>query len=206
MTEAHAAPAGPDPLPELVAFFKALIDPDRLRVAALIIDLPLTQHEVGERTGMGTRAARDCLRTLEDAGLARVEGLGVEARYALDVERMRRLASMLLVSPRVQAMGGATDERSRVLAAFFRDGRLLKLPTGDRRRLIVLEEIASRFSAGCTYTEREVNEVLRPLHEDYTTIRRWLVDLTFLNRHQGVYWVGEGRRGDRHHQEDSENT
>lgn len=194
MSDALSDSAPLDPLPELVAFFKALIEPDRLRVAALIIDSPLTQREAGERTGMGTRAARDCLRTLEDAGYARVEGSGAEARYRLDTERMRRLAATLLESPRIKALGGATDERSRVLASFFRDGRLTRLPTGDRRRLIILEEIATRFASGRTYSEREVNAILRESHEDYATIRRYLVDLAFLNRQDGVYWVGEGRR------------
>ncbi|MGI8550758.1 MAG: DUF2087 domain-containing protein, partial [Dehalococcoidia bacterium] len=46
-----------------------------------------------------------------------------------------------------------------------------------------------------TYTEREVNEILKEVFaHDYVTLRRMLVDYHFLNRSQGIYWVGEGRR------------
>jgi len=179
---------------ELVSFFKALIEPARLRVAGLIVDEALTQAEVGARTGMGTRAARGCLRALEDAGLVQVEGEGAAARYRMDADRMRRLAATLLDSPRVRAIAGATDERSRVLSSFFRDGRLVKLPTGDKRMLIVLTEIAGRFDPDRAYTEREVNHILRALHDDYSAVRRALVDHAFLNRQEGVYW--RGRRED----------
>lgn len=184
----------PDPLARLLDFFKALADPARLRIAGLIAAEPLTAVEAGVRGGAGTAAALKHLTRLEAAGLAQVEGEGAGARYRLNEGQLRRLAAELLDSPRVRALAGATDERSRILASFFREGRLLRLPTGDRRRLVVLEEIARQFHTGRTYTEREVNEILKRLYPDYTTIRRWLVDYVLLNRHQGVYWVGEGLR------------
>jgi DNA-binding transcriptional ArsR family regulator len=200
MSAHHGRPAtgteadGPDPLPALLEFFKALAEPARLRVAGLIAAEPLTAGEVAARAGVPTATARKHLAHLEAAGLAAVEGRGAAARYRLAERRLREMAARLLDSPRARALAGATDDRSRVLAAFFRDGRLLALPVGERRRLIVLEEIASRFASGRTYTEREVNEILKGFHPDYTTLRRWLVDHVFLNRHRGVYWVGEGRR------------
>jgi hypothetical protein len=184
-----------DPLPPLLEFFKALAEPARLRVAGLIAAAPLTAVQVGEQSGLGTAAAVRHLRRLEEAGIAAVEGEGAAATYRLREDHLRALSGKLLDSPRVRALGGATDERSRVLASFFRDGRLTRLPTGEKRRLIVLEEIARHFEAGRTYTEREVNEILKQFHPDYTTIRRWLVDYVFLNRYRGAYWVGEGRRG-----------
>ena len=186
-------PDGPDPVPVLIEFFKALAEPARLRIAGLLAAEALTAAEVGARSGVGTAAALKHLGRLEEAGLIAVEGEGRTARYRLREDHLRRLAAELLDSPRTRAPAGDRDERSRVLASFFREGRLLRLPTGDKRRLIVLEEIARRFEPGRTYTEREVNEILRALHPDYTTLRRSLVDYVFLNRHEGVYWVGEGR-------------
>lgn len=185
-----------DPLPVLLEFFKVLAEPPRLRVAGVIAAEPLTAAEVGARTGLGTMAALKHLRYLEAAGLATVEGAGAAARYRLHERRLRELSAQLLDSPRVRALAGATDERSRVLAAFFREGRLVRFPTGEKRQLIVLEEVARRFETGRVYTEREVNEILKQFHPDYTTIRRALVDYVFLNREQGVYWVGEGHRPD----------
>lgn len=65
-------------------------------------------------------------------------------------------------------------------------------PAGDQRKLIILRELANRFAAGRSYSEREVNEILKPVYADYTTLRRALVDYHFMNRDRGVYWLGEG--------------
>jgi hypothetical protein len=130
---------------------------------------------------------------LAGAGFARQEGEGAAARYSWDEARVRALAAQL-DSPRIRALGGATDERSRVLASFVRDGRLVRFPTGEPRKQVILDYIVERFASDRTYTEREVNQILEGFADDYTTIRRALVDRGYLNRHQGVYWVGEGRR------------
>ena len=51
-------------------------------------------------------------------------------------------------------------------------------------------------TAGRTCSEREVNEILKPIYADYTTLRRALVDYHFMNRDRGVYWLGAGQRQD----------
>ncbi len=70
---------------------------------------------------------------------------------------------------------------------------MIGFPTGDQRKLVLLTEIARRFAPQRTYTEREINDVLKEVYADYTTIRRALIDYHFMNRHKGVYWLGEGR-------------
>lgn len=195
-TEAIATDDTQDHLRLVLDFFKALVEPGRLRIAGLIAGEALTAAEVGARTGLGTVTAQKHLMYLEAAGFATAEGVGASARYRWDEARLRKASAAVLGSPRMRELAGATDERSRVLASFFRGGRLLRMPTGEKRRLIVLEEFARRFEADRTYTEREVNDIIKAVYDDYTTIRRWLVDYVFLNRERGVYWVGEGRRSD----------
>jgi hypothetical protein len=177
-----------------VAFFKALAVPERLRVAGAIAAGPRTAAEVARALELPMRAVAAHLAGLVGAGFARQEGDGHAARYAWDEARVRALAAAHLDSPRVRALAGATDERSRVLASFVRDGRLLRFPTGEARKEVVLDFVAERFASDRTYTEREVNAILKEFADDYTTIRRALVDRRYLNRHQGVYWAGEGKR------------
>lgn len=179
----------------LLDFFKALSDPLRLRLAGRLAEGPATLSELA----LAARTApADCLRGLErltGLGLVRREREGGAAVYRLDERWLQERASALLDSPRSRAQAGATDERSRVLASFVRDGRLLAIPTGDQRKLVILDLVARRFDAERTYTEREVNEVLKDFYAyDYVTLRRLLVDFHFLNRAEGVYWVGQGRR------------
>ncbi|MFN8559647.1 MAG: DUF2087 domain-containing protein [Dehalococcoidia bacterium] len=181
---------GQDPAPpDLLGFLRALADPARLRIAGLLAAAPCTAAEAARQAACPLAAAMRHLALLAEAGLVRTEGSGQDARYHLDEDHLRHLAARALDSPRTRALAGATDERSRTLAAFFRDGRLLKFPSGERRRLVVLDAIAGRFDAERAYSEREVNDILRPLHEDYATIRRMPVDYGYLERPGGIYRV-----------------
>lgn len=175
-----------DPAAGFVDFFRALADGERLRVAASLVPAPLTITGVAEATGLPVSAVAVHLARLMAAGFVAVEGEGSAARHRWDEGRVRALA-VQLGSPRLRALAGQTDERSKVLAAFLRDGRLTALPAAESRRRILLEYIADQFDPGRTYTEREVNALIAPLYDDYTTIRRALVDARLFYRSDGIY-------------------
>ena len=54
-------------------------------------------------------------------------------------------------------------------------------------RAAVLLEVVSRFEPGRDYAEREVNEVLLGVHEDFAYLRRELVNYHYLQREDGRY-------------------
>ena len=70
----------------------------------------------------------------------------------------------------------------------MRGGRIVTFPAKRSRRVVLLNHVAQRFDVGVRYREREVNLKLRHLHEDYATLRRYLVDEGFLSREHGEYW------------------
>ena len=72
------------------------------------------------------------------------------------------------------------------------DGRLTKIPSKQAKLLVVLDHVAQRFDLGRTYTESEVNAILRELHPDVAALRRELVDFAFLTRDESVYWRSGG--------------
>jgi hypothetical protein len=80
----------------------------------------------------------------------------------------------------------------RVLDRFFRDGRLVLMPTRRAKRLVVLNQVAQLFELGRTYPEHEVNALLAPIHPDVAALRRYLVDEQFLTRDGAVYWRSGG--------------
>lgn len=79
----------------------------------------------------------------------------------------------------------ADDTRLR---GFLRDGRIEVMPARRSRRLELLGEVAQVFEPGIRYPERDVNELLGALFDDYAALRRYLVDEDFLERTQGEYW------------------
>lgn len=79
----------------------------------------------------------------------------------------------------------------RTVRSFLRDGRLVSVPARRRARVVILLELLGLFEAGRAYPEREVNDILRPVHEDVAYLRRELVDYGFLARANGVYRVAE---------------
>lgn len=64
------------------------------------------------------------------------------------------------------------------------EGRLKQWPTKHKDQLLVLAYLATKFKYGVSYTEAEVNEVLKHLHTfgDWPLLRRELFDRGFLDR------------------------
>lgn len=83
----------------------------------------------------------------------------------------------------------ARTATARAAEAWFdEDGRLRSIPTHRSKREVVLRRIADVVEADRTYTERELNAVLRKFHEDVAYIRRELVGMRLLVRTpDGIY-------------------
>jgi hypothetical protein len=91
--------------------------------------------------------------------------------------------------PRVEPdLSDATPEQAAVLRNFMDgEGHLDVLPARSAKRRLVLEYVATRFEPKREYGEREVNAVLGEVHDDFVTLRRYLVDEGLLEREAGVY-------------------
>lgn len=68
------------------------------------------------------------------------------------------------------------------------------LPVKEKRKLVLLAMIAERFDVTRRYTEKEINELIRPIFADYVTIRRYLIEYGYMDRTPSgsAYWVKNG--------------
>lgn len=76
-------------------------------------------------------------------------------------------------------------EREQTLKNLFRegpDGPLDVFPSKEKKKFIVSEHLAKRFDKGKTYSEQEVNEILKRAHPEFATIRRFFVDYGLMER------------------------
>lgn len=87
-----------------------------------------------------------------------------------------------------------TAENEAIIKRYFPegpDGPLSEFPTKEKRRVIIIAQLAKRFETGRKYTEEEVNTILKAAFHDYVTLRRYLIEYGFLDRlaDGSSYWV-----------------
>ncbi len=153
---------------------------ERLRVVAAIALGARTVDDVARTGELEPESVRRSLPRLIAAGVVEQRaGLQVNVTPFRDAARDR--------APRERELPGATPEQARVLRNFVEDGRLRSIPVKAAQRRVVLEYLAGRFDPGVEYSEANVNELLGRFHEDYASLRRYLVDERLLTRHAGVY-------------------
>lgn len=85
-------------------------------------------------------------------------------------------------------------EQQEILKKFLPDGMsggLTKFPPKEKQRLVVIREIANSIDCQTTYSEKELNELLKEIHDDYVLIRRYLIEYGFLDRTAdgSEYWL-----------------
>lgn len=176
---------------EPLSLLRVLLDPDRLALLGLLALRPHTVAELSKNTGLREKAVLRSVAPLIQAGLLFRD----EEAIALDREAWRAVARDLPQAPppHPRIAFGMTDEEAEVLGRFFVGERLAEIPAQWTKRRVVLERLALEFDAGRRYTEAEVNEILGAFHEDFASLRRYLVDEGLLDRAGGEYWRAGGR-------------
>ena len=174
----------PARLEDLSLLFKALSDPARLRILGLLAERPLAGHELAQRLSLTPPTISHHMRRLVAARLVDVTPDAQSRIYSLQIDAIRALSRPTKDDDRAPA---PIHENDAVIRAFFDGPRLRQIPAGRKKRVIVLRRLLERFAPARTYTELEVNELLREAHDDVATLRRELVDYGFMTRDRGIY-------------------
>ena len=63
----------------------------------------------------------------------------------------------------------------------------------EKKKVVILSKISEQFEKGKRYSEKEINQILRPIYDDYISLRRYLVMYGFMERTQdgSKYWLTE---------------
>jgi hypothetical protein len=88
------------------------------------------------------------------------------------------------------------DEYDKVISKYFPqgpNGPLISFSMKEKYKLVILRELAKRFDKGKSYTEKQVNELLKASFDDYVTLRRYLIEYGFMDRKLdgSQYWIKE---------------
>ena len=186
-------------LEPLLRFGRALADPMRIRIVGLLAQRSMYGQELAEALNVQPPTVSHHMSLLKAAGLVQVRRENNFHHYSLDEEQLRRTAALLTIENlrRVaQSLAAENklapsedEDRKLMQEAFFKDGRLLSIPTHSRSRRFVVEKLAQAFEWGRLYEEKEINAIIKPFHNDVATLRRALIDEQLMMRENGKYWL-----------------
>jgi len=171
---------------ELLSFMKSLADADRMKIAGLVGLEALTANQVAERLDMKPSEAAHHLEILVANRLAHKEG----SAYILDSQVFEKLTHQVLAQSHPPAPQYEGDEfMVKTLRSYINhDGTLKSIPTQHKKLMVILDYLARNFTPGVNYPESQVNQILQRYHEDYASLRRYMVDNGLMQRQKGIYW------------------
>ncbi|MFT4413673.1 DUF2087 domain-containing protein [Fredinandcohnia humi] len=150
------------------------------------------QNELGIGSTSTIRHHRFVLKEKERQAkvfLAMMELLKEKDQYAPAFVPVHKTAKM--VDDRYNITQEEQEEISKKYFSAGTQKSLRKFPSKEKQRLVVLREIAKQLKVEHFYKEKELNEVLKEIYEDYVMIRRYLIEYGFIDRKPdgSQYWV-----------------
>jgi len=180
---------------ELLAFFKALADANRLKILGLLAKEPYSVEQLAEILQIRPSTVSHHLSRLSEVGLVSAKAESYYNIYQLETQALEEKARRLLNEETFPAITADIDTNAydrKVLNTFTTpDGQIKAFPAQRKKMESILRYVLKSFKPDVVYTEKEVNELLAGYHEDYTTLRRELIEYRMLAREGGGgnYWL-----------------
>jgi DNA-binding HxlR family transcriptional regulator len=189
---------------------KTVADEHRLTMLRLMNG---QERNVGELAGLvelSEPTVSHHIRTLRDAGLLNLRMAGNQRFYRLNPKKLAQFKAMVAtieVMPEEQERAVSDnawidaldwdEEDKKVLRTYTKDGQITDLPTKDKKCVVIMRWLATKFQPDLRYTEKQVNAILTEFFADYASLRRMLVDFGFMRRERGGgdYWLAPENEG-----------
>jgi biotin operon repressor len=178
---------------ELVLFFKALADANRLKIVGLLAQRPYSGEELAALLGLKASTVSHHLSRLSQVGLVSARAEGYYSVYRLEELALQKTRLLFSHKDLVSVADGVDVDGydRKVIADFTRpDGSLKEIPAQRKKLEAILRYVVRDFEPGNRYTEKQVNKILSRFHEDTASLRRGLVGAKLMAREGGggEYW------------------
>ncbi len=181
-----------DPTDELLAFFKALSDENRLKIVGLLARDSYSGEALAELLDLRPPTISHHLARLAEAGLVSARMHGHAKLYSLRLDAVHAMANRLLARDTLPQAAASVEQDAferKVLRDFLQpDGTLKEIPAQRKKLFVVLRHLAEAFEPGRDYTEKQVNAALARYHPDTASLRRELIGYKLMQRASGKYW------------------
>ncbi len=179
----------------LLEFFRALADEKRLQIVGLLARQACSVEELATNLGLSSAMVSHHLQRLLRADLIEARADQPFPVYSLKLQTLQTMSQQVLSRDTGSDPAGGLGldaYEAKVLRDYLVDGRLKVIPSQWKKRDVILRYLSQQFETGHRYSEKEVNAMLSRTHEDYASLRRYLVDSQYLVREHDVYWRPEG--------------
>ena len=179
---------------ELVTFFKALADSNRLKIVGLLAEKPYSVEELAALLKLKPSTVSHHLSKLAEAELVNSHAESYYSVYQLDKDLLEKKKRTLFSQAELSTVAAEVDADAydaKVIRDFTRrDGSLKTIPAQRKKLDAILRYVVKSFDVGKRYSEKRVNEILSKYHEDTATLRRELVGAKLMEREGGGgdYW------------------
>jgi biotin operon repressor len=177
---------------QLLIFFKALADANRLKIIGLLAQQPFSVEQLSAMLELRPPTVSHHLKLLSEAGLVSARAESYYNLYQLEPGVLEQIAHHLAAQDSLPSMAAEVDleayDRKVLRDVLMPDGRLKIIPAQRKKREVVLRHILKQFEPGVRYSERQVNDILARFHEDTATLRREMISYKMMDRAEGKYW------------------
>ena len=179
---------------ELVTFFKALADANRLKIVGLLAQQPYSVEELAALLDIKPSTVSHHLAKLAQVGLVSARTDSYYNVYQLDEKALENKSKSLFSQENLAASVADVDADAydnKVIRDYVRkDGSLKTIPAQKKKLDAILRHLVKAFEVNKRYSEKKVNEILAAYHEDTASLRRELVGSGLMKREGGggEYW------------------
>lgn len=181
---------------QLLNFFKAMADANRLKIVGLLSQKGYTVEQLAAMLNLSPPTVSHHLKMMSEAGLVSARAESYYNLYQLEPGILEQIARHLGAQDRLPSMAAEVDmgayDRKVLHDLLLPDGKLKVIPAQRKKREVVLRHILKDFEPGIRYTEAQVNEILIHYHDDTATLRREMIAYKLMQRAGGEYWKPDG--------------
>lgn len=174
------------PADELLFFFKAMADENRMKIVGLLAQHPLSVEQISEILGIRPSTVSHHLAKLAEAGLVSARAESYYNIYHLETKALEAMTRRMLSRETFSMVTSEIDmdayDHKVVSDYLLPDGHLKTIPAQRKKLEAILHHIVAAFKPGERYSEKQVNEILMHFHKDTASLRRELVGYHLLAR------------------------
>ncbi len=181
---------------QLLTFFKALADANRLKIVGLLSQQEYSVEQLAALLNLRPPTVSHHLKLLSEAGLVSARAESYYNFYQLESGVLEQIARHLAEQDQLPRMAAEVDlgayDRKVLRDLRLPNGRLKVIPAQRKKREVILRHILKEFQPEVHYTEKQVNEILAHYHDDTATLRREMIAYKMMKRAEGEYWRIDG--------------